>query len=408
MLKNRQVLFEINLLKNPFCVFCKVNPKRLARETIERGQSFIHYEAIGSDNTRRIWELNPTMKWGYTTHFDKKVLVTVLKLVTDEGLPPLMPWKLGSVSRLCHTMGVSDKGENPRLVKDSLIRISSTPIYAETFYLKNKKDYWRERPESIGGNFTLWSVFWKGDRLPDGRVAESIYLAFNIPFISSLQAYYVKPLDYGYWLSLPPLAQRLYELTGLKFYGLAGSFYARYEYPEFCQLLPIIPQKKLSDAQRILDRAHRILHKTHWLNDVYWEWFKKPWAIRYYPGPRAKEEITQARERLKRFKSWRQRELVSIDPDRLAQAQDLVKEIERVTGDTHSRGAFTLIARKVPSQRIWQWLSEVKLAHQDHLHGVSKIKQSRSALFMDKARRYCQERNLDIGIKFRPSHRQQP
>jgi len=407
LFKNGMVFSEINLLKHPFNLLSNNRLNELLKEAAIQKRSHINYELQMHDGSTRIWRVKPNVETGYTRPFDKKVIVTVLKLATDEGFPPPVIWKLGSLNRICRTMKIVNSGENQRLVKESLLRISDTTIYTETFYLKDKKEYWKEKPESIGGNFTLWSVFWRGDRLPDGKVADSIYLAFNIPFILSLQAYYVKPLDYDYWLSLPPLAQRIYELTGLKFYGLEESSYVRYEYPELCQLLPIKPQKNISLAQQILDRAHQCLKQTGWLADV--EWLVKgqralsansPWELLYFPGPRAKSEIAQAKQRLARFKRWQQRQLLCTDPEWLAKVEYLVREMERVTGDTHSRGAFTKIAKMLPESVLWRFLSEVKLAHHDHLHGVSKIKRSLAATFMDKVRRYCREHQLDIGVKF--------
>jgi len=405
--KNGMVLSEVNLLKYPFALLSNNNLDKLLQEAAKTQKSHIRCEIQMPDGSKRLWQVPPNIMLGYTRPFDKKVMITVQKLVTDENFPPPLIWKLDSLNRLCRTMKISETEGNRRLVKESLIRISQTPIYTETFYLKDKREYWREKPESRGGSFTPWSVIWKGDKLPDGRVAECIYLAFNIPFLLSLQAYYVKPLDYEYWLSLPPLAQRIYELTGLKFYGLKESSYVRYEYLALCQLLPIRPQKNLSKAQQILDRAHRLLKEKGWFSEVKWLSAiqrslskEHPWELLYYPGPRAKQEIAQAKERLKRFKSWQQRQLVLIDPESVARVQYLVQEIERVTGDRHSRGAFTKVAKNLPERMIWQWLSEVKLAHHDHIHGVSKIKRSLSATFMDKVRRYCREHQLDIGVKF--------
>lgn len=127
------------------------------------------------------------------------------------------------------------------------IRIAGAEIYTQnTFYIRSKRRYWEEEEGGVGGYFHLWDVYWKGDRLPDGRVAESIYLWLNEPFLLSLNAFYLKPLDYEYYRGLKsPIAQRLYELLGLKFYGLRDSRYVRYRYRRLCQLLPLAPQGHL-------------------------------------------------------------------------------------------------------------------------------------------------------------------
>lgn len=406
LFKNGLVLSEVNLLKHPFNLLSNNRLDQLLEEAAKKKKSHIACEIELPDGGKKVWRVRPNVETGYTRPFDKKVLVTVLKLATDEGFPPPIVWKLGSLNRICRMMKIAKAGDNKRLVKESLLRISATNIYAETFWLKDEKRYWQEKPESVGGSFTLWSVFWRGDRLPNGQAADNIYLAFNAPFIWSLQAYYVSPLDYDYWLSLTPLAQRLYELSGRKFYGLKHSEYTHYKYLDLCQLLPIMPQKKFSDAKRILDRAHQALKKTGWLKEVRWEGIRrrtrfipnKPWVIRYYPGVRAREELAQSKERLERFQSWENRQLVSTDQERLTEIRYLVKEIEQATGDNHSRKAFTKIAKNLPSQVLWRLLSEVKV---DYIRGPLEVKRSPAAIFMDKVKRYCAERQLDIGIKFK-------
>ncbi|MEM3713600.1 MAG: hypothetical protein QXF82_01495 [Nitrososphaeria archaeon] len=392
-------------MKYPFNLLSNNRLDELLEEAARRKKSHIACEIIMPDGTKRIWQVNPSIQFGYTRPFDKKVFMTVLKLVSDGGLPPPMLWELGSLRRVCQTMGLEDCGKNKRLIKESLIRISQTTIYAEVFYLKDRNDFWKERPESIGGSFTLWNVIWRGERLPNGEIADSIYLIFNIPFIWSLQAYYVCPLDYEYWLSLPPLAQRLYELTGRRFYGLETSEYARYSYEDLCQLLPIQPQKHLSDAKRILDRAHKVLKETEWFARVQWitkkgAYNRGQWEILYYPGERAREEIAQAKERLAKFQYWS----LSTQGDAQAQVVEqarieyLVNEIEKITGDTHSRLTYVKIVKALPEDILWRFLSELKA---DYLHGPLKVRESLAAVFMHKVKRYCQEHNLDVGIRFK-------
>lgn len=396
-------LAEVNLLKYPFALLLNNRLDEFLEEAAKRRKTHILCEVELPDGSKRIWQVNPSIQFGYPRPFDKKVLFTVFKLVTDEGFPPPPIWKLGSLRRICQTMGIQDAGENKRLVKESLLRISQTSIYTEVFYLRDRDGFWQERPNSVGGSFTLWNVVWRGEKLPDGKVAEAIYLIFNIPFIWSLQAFYVCPIDYYYWLNLPPLAQRLYEITGRKFYGLEKSEYIRYSYLELCRLLPIKPQEHLSDAKRVLNRAHKVLKDTGWLAKVQWTGTKtrkfsaaEPWEILYYPGPRAKEEVAQAKNRLARVLPYYELNLEE-EIERQARIENIVSEIEHVTGDRHSRPTYYRIARNLPEDVIWRFLSELKA---DYLYGPLKVKTSLAAIFMDKIKRYCQERGIDIGIKF--------
>jgi hypothetical protein len=83
--------------------------------------------------------------------------------------------------------------------------------------------------------------------MPNGKAADSLYLELNAPFLSSLASFYVKPIDFEYYESLGnPVTQRLYELLGVKFYGLQDSPYVKLAYTKLCRLLPLSPQRLTS------------------------------------------------------------------------------------------------------------------------------------------------------------------
>lgn len=396
LFKNGHALVECNLLDYPLCLLSDNNLKKLLKEAVETGKSHIRYEIVDADGTKRVWRLRPTIETGYTTTFDKDVVFAVFKLVTDEQFPPPMLWKLDSCRRICETLQISPKGKSLKRVREALQRIASTPIYAETFYLKKSKTYWRdEQQESLGGVFTLWSIFWKNEQLPNGEIADAVYIQFNAPCIRGLQEFYVKPLDFDYWLSLSPLQKRLYELTGRKFYGLKDSPYAKFDYLDLCQALPIIPQKHISLAKRILERAHRGLKLGKWFDHV--EWIKKnkhSWEIRYYPGPRVKLEIAQGKERLRRFLMRRTRE-------ELPDWQNVQVWVAQLTEDLHdhhgkNRGFYTKLAQlivqgKIKPDLVWYWLSVTKDKALRH-----ELKTTRSAYFTGGLKRDLKAKGKDL------------
>ncbi len=167
------------------------------------------------------------------------------------------------------------------------------PIESEgTFYSKGGSKW-------IEDIFHLYDrVVFKGEELPNRDIAEDNYLFINSWYLDNINSNYVKPIDWSYYRTLRnPIAQRLYELLSVKFYGLLmrrGRFLS-YRYSTICELLPITRQKYLSDARNILDPSHNKLKETGFLND--WDWEEtsadgdNDWLIRYYPGKRAKEEI---------------------------------------------------------------------------------------------------------------------
>jgi hypothetical protein len=394
---NAPVLSEINLLRYPFCILSNNNLQGLLEKSAQDRQSHIVYKTTDPNGTTRVWRVRPNTELGYTTPFDKAVLMAVLKLVTDDGFPPPQIYRLGSVRRICRALRLPDSGPNLKRIREALERISSTAIYAETFYLKTQNAYWQPQTERKGGSFTLWSVFWKNDRLPNGETADTIYLQFNAPFILSLHDYYVKPIDFDYWLSLPPLAQRICELTGLKFYGMKDSSYVAFEYGELCQALPIIRQQHVSLAQRILERAHKELKRDGWFARVDWAGAKvqrtfdpkSPWVIRYYPGPRAQAELALARERLRRFQ---ERQIVHELP--LWQEVDAwVQELTDLLGfGQRNKGYYIKIGKLILSGKLNQNLvwEAAHTAKTEDLEG--RLEKERSAYFTDYLKRELKAR----------------
>jgi hypothetical protein len=124
-------------------------------------------------------------------------------------------------------------------------------------------------------------------------VADTNSLYLGSWYLVNLNALYVTLLDTHYRRSLTStLARRLYEILGVKFYGLraAQAPFLRYTYSTLCALLPVKRYRYRSDAQRQLEAAHQELIATGLLERV--EWYPTPsttpeWYVHYFPGPRA-------------------------------------------------------------------------------------------------------------------------
>lgn len=196
-------------------------------------------------------------------------------------------------------------------IKEALERITTTSIKsAGTFYSLDRKEW-------IEDIFHLYErVIFKGKRLLSGNIADTNYLYLNSWYLDNINAHYVKPINWELYKSLgTPIAQRLYDLLSVKFYGLlmGGGKLICYRYSTICDLLPIAQQRYLSLARKILDPAHQRLKETAFIEN--WDWEKtskkgkeNDWLIKYYPGKMAKEEI-------RRCKIGEQLELVLPSPE---------------------------------------------------------------------------------------------
>jgi len=178
-----------------------------------------------------------------------------------------------------------------------LQRITLTGIISKgAFYSKEKKKWMED-------TFHLYErLISKGEKLLSGEVADTNYLYLNSWYLDNINANYVKPIDWEYYNSLKtPLAQRLYELLSVKFYGviMRKDKYFSYRYSTLCDLLPASRQKYFSWAKRILDPAHKKLKETGFLMDYCWNETspktKCDWLITYYVGNRAREEVSKSK-----------------------------------------------------------------------------------------------------------------
>ncbi len=397
---------ERNLIRFPLAVLSRTDFQELLEQSAATGKT-LDYEFTDENGQIRQYEVRPDIKFGYPGAFDKDVLITIQKLVTDAGFPPHNPLSLPSFGYICRLMGIEDAGKNRKMIKTSLKRWALTGIETNSFYLKDKDQYWEN--SSSGAVFTLWSVYWKGKRLPNGGTAESTYLFFNPPFYLSLLAFYMQPLDYGYYMELPPLAKRIYELQAPKFFGLKNSKYTREEYLDYCRRLPIVPQEHFSKAHQILDRAHEVLKRTKFLSKVEWEGtsYKKPWFIKYYPGPRARAEIEQARQRLRRFEARQQRltngstQTLPESPEARFWVEELCQKLEASTPrqtvyKTPNMPYYEVLAKlivrgKLNGDKVREFLSE---AFYEYHQG--RIKKSRSAFFTDLLKRHLAQKGKDL------------
>lgn len=392
---------EINLINNPFCALSKADLPQLLMKTVSEGSQLIYQTIDEQAGKKLLWKVKPDIELGYPGPFDLDVITTVKKIATDNAFPPPNPLLLPSLRRICQMMKISTSGENTQALKESLKRIASTVIETNGFYFKGTERY----EEEI---FTLWTFHWRGTRLPDGSIADSTCLWFSPPFYKSLLSFYVRPIDYNYYLSLPPLAKRIYIIQGRKFYGLRDSEYTREEYETYCQQLPSVPQQYFSKAKQVLNRAHQVLKQTYYLSDIRWEGTQKekPWSILYYPGPRAEMELEEGKRRLARLQRAQRREAHDdIDPQQVAlirvwvgdiyqklEASSPHDEIRRVKNlDYYKKLARLIVAGRLDEDLVRQGLSETYTLWRE-----SKIRGNRSQYFTGYLKRQLKNRGQDL------------
>jgi hypothetical protein len=159
-----------------------------------------------------------------------------------------------------------------------------------------------------------------------------------------------------------------------------------------------VPQVHLSKAKERLDsNAHKELISTGFLEGVEWIGTQKrpPWEIRYYPGPRAREEVKQGKHRLRRLNA---QETHQNAKDGRFSAHDWLAQLTQDLKDTSGKNSgFYFKLGKAISQGlirdslIWSSLSIAKDTMRTH-----RLKKEMSACFTDELKRSLQQHGKDL------------
>ena len=246
----------------------------------------------GEERLEISWKVLAHQEYGYPGPFDREVHKALEHLLSEMRPPLVNPIPLGSLYNIAKLMGLKDSGRTYQDIRQAIKRIIST-------VLESKGAFYRKGVGKRGTDtFHLYDrAIFLGETLPDGTVADTNYLFLGTWYLESINARYVKPLDYGFYRSLHGhVASRLYELLGVKFYRMGPHPYIKYRYSNICQLLPVTRHRYFSQAKQKLDPAHQELIRKDFFKDV--EWTKIPgesndWYVSYWPGPRAKEELSR-------------------------------------------------------------------------------------------------------------------
>ena len=281
----RRVRSEVNFLVYPF--FCLDNRWHKDRLKIE-----YHRTLDRGDGREEIsWRVLAHQEYGLPGPFDWELHRAIEEIINERGFPVRNPIPF-RMRELCRRMGISYAGSKTIAdVKAAFLRITSTMVESKrTFYSKPKKRW-------LDDNFHLYErVVYRGEELPGGEVpADTNYLFLGSWYLENLNALYVTLLDTHYRRSLSvALARRLYEILGVKFYGLRDPKAPglRYAYSTLCELLPVKRHRYLSDAHRQLDAAHQELIATGFLERVEWQTMAgtpPEWYLHYVPGLHARQ-----------------------------------------------------------------------------------------------------------------------
>lgn len=251
---------EVNLLVLPFFSLSR-------RDATQRSKTEYHTTVKRGDATLDVyWGVHGHPRYGYPRPFDGQVHKAIEQIISQLQPPIENPVALGSLYHIARLMCLRDSGRVYQDIKAAIQRTVATVVESKgSFYLKGAKRW-------LEDTFHLYErAVFAGEVLPNGETADTNYLFLSSWYLENINARHMKPLDYTYYRSLRSrVAGRLYELLGVKFYGMGSHPYIRYRYSTLCQLLPLVRQRKASNAKQNLQRAHQELTYSAFLSKVEW------------------------------------------------------------------------------------------------------------------------------------------
>jgi len=170
-----------------------------------------------------LWKISPSRDYGEPRQLAYKLDTMIINQRIDEAGRPLPKMlRLGSLNGICEELGLTtDHGTNAKNLRNAFLQNALTGITAKFNYRAN--DGTERRLEA---GFTRYSVIFTGEKLPDGRRADAVYIIFNERFWEVLNNAPVRPLDRAYMKELPPAAQRFYEIISRKIFAALKNNYA--------------------------------------------------------------------------------------------------------------------------------------------------------------------------------------
>jgi hypothetical protein len=237
------------------------------------------------------WGVGWHNKYGQGGLLAYKLDTLIVNRKLDEaGRPVPRILRLGGLKEIARDLGLAT--HDTRVIRDALHQNASAYITAKVRYkARDGSERWIE----IGG--TRYTVVFTGERLPDGRTADAVYLILHDFFREILDHAQTRPLDYDYLRDLPPASQRLYELLSYPMFGALrhGSPRARMRYSEFCTYAPQVRYATYGKMRRQMAKIHAPHLRAGYITRVEYEPTtdrdgRPDWTLVYEPGPKARAE----------------------------------------------------------------------------------------------------------------------
>ena len=213
----------------------------------------------------------------------------VINRKIDESRRPIpRVLKLGSLHEIAQELSLD---RNTTAVRKALLQNVGAIINAKITYRGADKS---ER--SLEAAFSRYSVIFTGEKLPDGRKADAVYLILNEMYAEVLNSASRRPLDYDYLRELKPGAQRFYEIVSYEMLpAIKYNQRAKLPYSEFCLYSTMTRYSEYDQVKKQMWKIHQPHIKAGYIAKVEIEATTDAeglpdWNMFYIPGETARRQ----------------------------------------------------------------------------------------------------------------------
>jgi hypothetical protein len=239
------------------------------------------------------WEVTYNGKYGQPGPLAYKLDTLVVNRRIEEAARPIPRIiRLGSHKEICDELGIADGGKTLKEHKKAFHQNASSYVTAKIGY--RAKDG-TEREIEIGD--TRYGVVFTGEKLPDGRRADAIYIILHDFYMEIINSTITRPLDYDYLKGLNPASQRFYELLSYQMYAALKNDRPRAKlvYSEFCIHAPQARHFEWLRVRTQMNKVHAKHKASGYIVDIAYEQTvdgegRPDWIMLYRPGPKARAE----------------------------------------------------------------------------------------------------------------------
>jgi len=239
--------------------------------------------------TTLLWEVDYSNKYGQPGPLAYKLDTHVINRKIDEaGRPIPRVLKLGSLHEIATELSLD---RNTTAVRKALLQNVGAIINAKMTYKASDKT---ER--SLESAFSRYSVIFTGEKLPDGRRADAVYLVLNELYAEVLNAASRRPLDYDYLRDLTPGPQRFYEIVSYEMLpAIKYNQRAKLPYSEFCLYSTMTRYAQYEQVKKQMWKIHQPHIKAGYIAKVEIEAAideegLPDWNMFYTPGETARRQ----------------------------------------------------------------------------------------------------------------------